>query len=520
MKNATFCLTIAFLLLVLVPTTYGQKASGYCGTEHLELVKEALIRTRNENAGHLATRNVIKYIPIKFHLVANAAGVGRVTEDKVFEMLCELNAIYKDFNMQFYVKEGFNYFNHDATYDNPKSGGAGVKMEGQRDFKAINIYIVNTISADQGTTLGYFDPQSDWLVILKNQVSKKNTSTLAHELGHFFSLLHTFDGWECQPYDAAIHGIQVGKYAPCSSLAPPYPAVENELQDGSNCANAGDLICDTPPDYNFGFGWPQGDCDFTDVVKDYKGITVHPMETNMMGYFISCTEYQFTPMQEDQVFANYTTATNRNYIRTTHVPPSLTVTGEAHLLSPSNESTVETFDSVMLTWDAPIGADRFVVIMNRMVGNTVLQPSVTYFTNTNQLLLTNLNKSYTFQWRVLSYNEYATCSTGSANFKFSTGTTSSVPDFGNPTLSGITIGPNPIGIGQLLNVRFSTNKTFNAEFRFVGMNGQVIGQIQSASILPTINSVSLSLSDMQTGLYYVQIITDEGIQSLPLYITE
>ncbi|MEZ4948184.1 MAG: hypothetical protein R2784_02135 [Saprospiraceae bacterium] len=25
-----------------------------------------------------------------------------------------------------------------------------------------------------------------------------------------------------------------------------------ELQDGSNCTTAGDKICDTPPDYNFG----------------------------------------------------------------------------------------------------------------------------------------------------------------------------------------------------------------------------------------------------------------------------
>lgn len=91
------------------------------------------------------------------------------------------------------------------------------------------------------------------------------SGTLAHELGHYFGLLHTFD---------TRNGA--------------------ELADGSNCETAGDGICDTPAD-PFIEGTDSGDwtddmdpCRFDFRGVDANGAFYTPHTANVMSFYEGC----------------------------------------------------------------------------------------------------------------------------------------------------------------------------------------------------------------------------------------
>lgn len=94
---------------------------------------------------------------------------------------------------------------------------------------------------------------------------------LAHELGHVFGLPHT-DG---------LYGSGIP-----------------ELVDGSNCAIAGDLICDTPADP--GLYLPNmvepGTCAYIGTVTDANGDSYAPLPLNIMSA-APCLKDSFTPGQ-------------------------------------------------------------------------------------------------------------------------------------------------------------------------------------------------------------------------------
>lgn len=105
-----------------------------------------------------------------------------------------------------------------------------------------------------------------------------NSITIAHELGHYFSLLHTFNGYG------------------------------TELANGSNCKTAGDLICDTPGD-PFYEGDPVSEyvdknCVFFSTKKDANGQYYDPDVSNIMSYYTSCVCKRFTREQYTQM-ANF-----------------------------------------------------------------------------------------------------------------------------------------------------------------------------------------------------------------------
>src|SRR5688572_24374172 len=255
---------IRFFYAALLLFTIQSLHSQICGTDQLPLVDRL---ESNKRFLNYHQRGAIKYIPVTFHLVANAAGVGRVHESAVLAQLCNLNEQFRDQDAIFYI-DSLNYFDNDAVYETPASTAAEIQMNLRRDNNAVNIFITNKADSGNegpGLTLAYYDPQRDWIVSRKDQITASG-KTLAHELGHYFSLMHTHYGWECNPYTVADYGNPVTKIytLPCPSGG---GAVLIELVDSSNCATAADKICDTPADYNFGILYDPG-CDENNTIRD------------------------------------------------------------------------------------------------------------------------------------------------------------------------------------------------------------------------------------------------------------
>jgi hypothetical protein len=259
--------------------------------------------------------------------------------------------------------------------------------------------------------LAYYSPLQDWIVSRRDQINGlANNSTIPHETGHFFSLMHPFLGWESS-----------GGFGPGSAGWPVAPViapdgVATERQDGTNCSTAGDRICDTGPDYKFAF--LQAGCSaYNGGAKDPLGVVVDPLENNTMSYFDACSSYSFTPLQATAMQADLNSA-SRNYLDNSFSPASVSFTTPTDLLvSPVSGSTVQFYNAVQLAWNAVDGATHYLVEVD-IIPTFATTNVKTYITTSTSLALNDLVGSETYYWRVKPFNQYYTCAVPrSRNFK-------------------------------------------------------------------------------------------------------
>ncbi len=163
-----------------------------------------------------------------------------------------LNAQYYPSGVQFILHPDYDEMQHDTIsgYDGFFDNATGDNLPNANDLKieynipnALNIYTTDCLGTGP-TTTGYttcksgLNGYSTYPWILKgnepgifiihkempgsDDTTNPNISTLAHEIGHFFSLLH-------------INGVWFWE-----------GNIPRELVEGSDCDIHGDLICDTP----------------------------------------------------------------------------------------------------------------------------------------------------------------------------------------------------------------------------------------------------------------------------------
>ena len=500
-------------LLAVLGTAHTQE----CGTFGQE-VMERLQKNKQALLDNPISPREIRYIPVKFHIVSKTNGTGGVAEAQVFEMLCTANADFADLEMQFYIKDGsFNYVENDAIHNlilDSNHPDATVNpvilqniMNANRDLDALNVWMVRDIilnAQNTGNILGFYSNNYDWVVMLNNEV-RGSSITLTHELGHFFSLPHPFNGWESDPYDPDKHGN------PVQSNAPGFGATER--MDGSNCTTAGDRICDTPPDYNFA----GTNCNWTEQILDPTGTLVDPEEKLTMGYF-NCNkdDYFFTEMQK-QIMIQDLASSDRNYLAT---DPGLVTTileANTELVFPANTEELTYYQGVELEWTAVPGATQYLVEVDRLP--TFVLDKQSYFVNDiNFLTLDNLEPGKRYFWRVKPFNNYSTCQPFTLAKSFTTGQ--------NPTavqdidfVSRWNVSPNPVSANTNLTISFEAEKAFQANITFFNLKGQAVSPAQVYGFKAGSNRLSLPTPNLKNGVYLLVVRTAEGLRTERVLIT-
>lgn len=193
---------------------------------------------------------------------------------------------------------GVNRINVSTTYSNytangvNRSGSSGVS---DVNLKALsiwpreryyNIWVVNRIDGVDGYpgTMGSFvagyaflasgaPANQDGCVILASQMDEDRT-TLPHEVGHSFNLLHTFQG-----------------------STPPMPPAPGVCPPNTNCATQGDMVCDTEPHYDYG----AGSCN-TGQTNNCTSTTFDDRTARNIMNYTSCDD-RFTAGQRDRFIA-------------------------------------------------------------------------------------------------------------------------------------------------------------------------------------------------------------------------
>lgn len=492
----------SFFLLSGIAAVQAQTHVGPCGNgggEWNDALADRLLRNKQLLEDNPLQFRSTVYVPVRIHMVANSSGQGRVLHSRVLEQMCRLNSDFADMGMQFYIKGINDNINDTAIYN--AQYNAGFIMNQLRDNSAFNIWIVDVAApaapqpGDEGQILGYYNPFRDWVVMRRDQAGS-TTITLPHEVGHFFSLMHTHNGWDAQRWTA-----EIGNPAPAISPG----GVPTERQDGTNCHNAGDFICDTPPDYN-GFGF--SGCNYN-IAQDPTGTFIDPDEQLFMSYFLNCTrnDYYFSQTQQDLIWADYNHS-SRNSIRSNFVPNLTEITEPATPIYPIGGIVTPGYNIVNLQWEAVTGADSYLLEID-LVPTFALSPIRVVVQGANTYTATTLQANKNYSWRVRPFNAYRTCAPNSAIATFRTGTelvsTQDITD-----LDSWTISPNPVLAQGAMQVTLQAGRGFEADFTLYNTAGQIVQRIGRQRINAGETHFEFSAENLSPGIYMLALDHQEG----------
>jgi Pregnancy-associated plasma protein-A len=206
-----------------------------------------------------------KKFTIVSHIFPDSLGNYGVSEGDIKAAVVGMNGFFSPICVSFEVCE-FRYhpnFQHDTIDSDNELDAIKVKYHAHN---RINFYFLSQLGGTEaGLASGSItDPTGSGIFIVKTDgVTAK---VFAHEMGHFSSLAHTFEG----------NGT--------------------ELVNGDNCMVEGDGICDTPAD-PFVPGEPMieyvEECRFTSPKQDANGEFYNPDLGNIMSYY-NCGACGFT----------------------------------------------------------------------------------------------------------------------------------------------------------------------------------------------------------------------------------
>ena len=146
----------------------------------------------------------------------------------------------------------------------------------------LNVYFVNAAGTGCGWARFTANLPEDYIVMTNSCAD--NTSTLAHEIGHYFDLYHTHE-----------------------------TAFGSELVNGTNCGIAGDLFCDTPADPRLsGLVTSFPNCNYVGTETDGNGQAYVPDTSQIMSYAPKQCRVDFTSEAETQIL--FTSENARSYI--------------------------------------------------------------------------------------------------------------------------------------------------------------------------------------------------------------
>lgn len=367
MKKSSILFTL-FLSLNLVAQ---QNSISPCAFVETEEQREKLMKLKPLLHTYEKSEDMY-YIPIRFHNVAKDDGSGRWTKWDCIQNIADANEDYAPYNIQFYLHENqIDDHNNTNVYDHDNYGVDGF-MNSNDDETAVNVYMV----INPAGACGYYTYGGDGIMI-NHDCADAGSTTLSHELGHYFYLPHTFSGWENENTPSNFNIERVPRTG-----------------SGANCNSAGDSFCGTGPDY-VSFRW---NCPYAEL-EDPDGNAFTPDETFFMSYSSdNCQDkHSF-----DQVASVKATVDNFRTYLTNHDYSAAQNTDEIGVINlpyPANEAIVPS--TVTLEWEPVEGATHYAVYITN---TNEFTPMYDILTDQTSFTLDNLEDGERFLWKVRPYH--------------------------------------------------------------------------------------------------------------------
>jgi hypothetical protein len=447
-------------------------------------------------ANNLKSAGDTLYLPIALHVCANTDGSNMAMglSDAVMR-ICEMNTHYKSAKMQFYIKK-LDIIKNTNINSPTSTVNQGTLAASYKTASSINVFIVKLASASGIAVCGYYSPtvgSSLDHVIVETGCMQSGSTTLSHEVGHFFSLRHTFYGWEGQTTSSTGNASST-----------------KEKVDRTNCTTAGDGLCDTSPDYLFS-RWT---CDangrspalvnFGTIqvkLQDANGATFTANGKNFMSYSNDYCMTEFSADQTAKMKSQIATFSSRIALTTQTPAIKDSIYQNISFVAPVNAfDTFEVYNDVTLRWKKSSNTSAYIIKLCRTFPaggsclNTILETMVT----DSFLNVTNLATNTNYIISVYPFNGYDLCRNNKKTIIFHTGET--VANVENAQQAAILENPypNPVASGATITLNIVNQPE---SVSLVNANGTVIKLDSRLQINDT--QLSIDTQALSSGVYYI-----------------
>ena len=480
-----FKISLAFSFLFCLSIMNAQNEPIPCGTSETKV--EWLKKYQSNQIAYSKTEDTL-FVPLSIHIVGSDEGVGFFSVESLLNAFCVLNEDYAASRIRFFIEGDLHYISNSA-YAMHNFGVGYEMMQNNNIPNSINCYIV----ADPAGACGY--SYYDTGIALSKNCLGISDHTWAHEIGHNLSLPHTFYGWEGITHEN-------------SEVAPNY--VDGELVekvDGSNCANAADGFCDTPPDYLSRRWACSNDGLSTAIQQDPNGETFRSDGTLFMSYSTTSENCRsrFSEEQTEAMRNNLYGPREHYLYNQTPVPHMLDV--DLELISPIENIVVgDPAEGIELTWEAIPNATHYIIQVNPFPSfSSVLN---TLITTNPYAVVEGLDAERKYFWRVRPYSNYSSCIPFSTKGRFETGTTTTGLDELEWS-SSFEMYPNPLSVATSLNVEYTLPESTSLYLDILDLTGKRV-YTQNIEGAKGKNKHQITLSPLPKGLYLLNLIGNEG----------
>ena len=476
-----------------------------CGTEPFKDPWLTHFQERLEQGWLDSGSDTILYVPIKVHLLGNDDGSGYFAISRVLTAFCVLNEDFISSNIQFYLKDDFNYIDNSAWNNHADIRTGAEMMFANNDPDAINTYFVQNPAGNCGYNLPYAG------IAMSKSCSGPNDHTWAHEVGHNLSLPHPFLGWEGGITDDGSQPPNFSRPAPeyvtydytlfKSVYYPDTLIIDTALVekvDGSNCRESADGFCDTHPDYLARRWACGGDGMSPQRQLDPDSVAFFSDGQWIMSYANDNCSNSFTPEQIMAMRANLEEQ-KPNLLVDQSFPGELAASAPS-LVLPEDGATVPA-NNIVLEWDEVEGASQYVVEVSRIRTFGLLETEM--ITSDISASIPVLSPDKRYYWRVTPFNSHDACGSMSTSRTFTTSEVTSLDDINVDDIKYWMVN------GQLNIEIDSEGSGSDLMIQILDGNGRIL-QKETTDVRFKTNLYSFDLSNYATGVYFVRLFKEGG----------
>ncbi len=497
-------LTLTILLITVSAALFAQEPLkedlAPCGTRGVsdwlrEYSKRPPVSDRSEDT---------LWVALQPHLLAKDAGTGRISTEKFLNAFCQLNEDFAASNIQFYFKHDWDLLDETDWYIHTTIPQGIDMMLSNNVSDAFNTYFVANPAGNCGYNLPYGG------VAIGHNCAGTGDHTWAHETGHALSLPHPFIGWEGKTYNSAVPTPAMLTYDYTyfhdtldTQIPAPLDTALVELKNGSNCAIAADLICDSKPDY-LSYRW---DCDVqnqsTTQQKDPDGAAFYSDGSLYMSYALDHCQSRFSPEQITIMRADLLTE-HSNWLAPTMA--ETLIEGVPVAIEPIQDQIVPAAGA-FFSWHSVPHATRYLVQASRLLNFSFKQ--VDMVTTDTFLFAGQLTSNVKYYWRIRPFNDWHTCNPFS---ELSTFKTAPISPATEPDADGWRCYPTQLTAGTPLTLEIPEEwKNETAQYSVFDATGRLVYQSKLETLSPRIK-LEMPSTQWPAGVYRLILTNRHGLK--------